>query len=850
VNHVFVSYSRRDAGRVEPLVAELRALGVDVWIDTSDIPVSAPWAREIQRAIRASSTVLVVWSPEWEGSEVCGKERDWAVEARKPIVMLPVTELADPVRVAATLKVNADHNRDAQALWTRLQVRADEWHDRGEPGSLLAVRGRLKELKPVLKVPQAGTLEARFVRASRRRHRRNVLLASLGAFVIFGGAQVLFRANDIAEQAEAQLDEATQGLAESQRGYDLADWNIYAGLERAAENLDLDAESYTQAADLMSVLSTPVPDHAGTTDGRAVAALVPGAGSMGVLSDQGELGTDSERGAPLVPGTVLDSPVQAAATGIDGVVLLATTTEARTSAGEVHPGCGGTVAARGPDGSWAVADGNRVCWSPVAGRQPEVLPVAGVRALAFSSTGLMAVTVAGELAVFPFDGRPASTIAGVAAAATLVGAVDGSYVAVGRASSGVLDIRGPDGELLRHVVLDGAPTMMAADPLGRFLAVGVGRQVEVVDVRAGRVQQGLVGLFEDVRHLAWSRDGTGVWAGTAEQRVVRWTFRHSVPVHDDPRAWVTRMVPLGPEQFVLLDRSGRLTVLGADGVVVRTLETGVVPAAALAATPDGASVALVAGDDVLLVNLATGAQRRMPVEGCDAEATAFSPAADRVHVACSNDSLVSLDVVTGSVVARTDTPEGSLPYELAVSDDGALFVGGFHGAILRADADLTSVETLWDSPSCNTPRYAIAVAPDGSAVVAVGDGGEFLGCVVVVRLVDGRWTGYGPPSVGADSRQARAVAVSPDGRYAALGWSDGRVSLLDLALGNPGWIWDELPGQVRGLSFTDDGAGILAATRDGVVATLPGCVMCGSTEELVRTARDRVAQAQAWGLIR
>ena len=62
---VFVSYMREDAPTVDRIVARLRAAGVDVWLDRSDIRPATDWRREIHRAIRDGAYFVACFSPRY-----------------------------------------------------------------------------------------------------------------------------------------------------------------------------------------------------------------------------------------------------------------------------------------------------------------------------------------------------------------------------------------------------------------------------------------------------------------------------------------------------------------------------------------------------------------------------------------------------------------------------------------------------------------------------------------------------------------------------------------------------------------------------------------------------------------
>ena len=88
LNDVFVSYKREDRQRVEPLVACMRAAGLDVWWD-ADIPGGSAWRAEIQRHLQGARCVVVVWS---DASVSANGEfvQEEATHAKRRGVLLPV----------------------------------------------------------------------------------------------------------------------------------------------------------------------------------------------------------------------------------------------------------------------------------------------------------------------------------------------------------------------------------------------------------------------------------------------------------------------------------------------------------------------------------------------------------------------------------------------------------------------------------------------------------------------------------------------------------------------------------------------------------------------------------------
>ncbi len=78
MNHIFISYSRRDSAFVNDIADKLRKEDIPVWQDisgkSSGIPFSTKWFSAIEEALHTSAGALVFRSENWEKSVPCRKE--------------------------------------------------------------------------------------------------------------------------------------------------------------------------------------------------------------------------------------------------------------------------------------------------------------------------------------------------------------------------------------------------------------------------------------------------------------------------------------------------------------------------------------------------------------------------------------------------------------------------------------------------------------------------------------------------------------------------------------------------------------------------------------------------------
>jgi hypothetical protein len=114
---VFLSYSRADTQRIQPLVDELRRLGYRVFFDVQSIDPGEEWKKRLDNSIRGSRTLILCWSEHAHGSDYITFEYSRAQALHIPVfpwlldrtplpAMLEIQGIGDPdgAKVAAMLR--------------------------------------------------------------------------------------------------------------------------------------------------------------------------------------------------------------------------------------------------------------------------------------------------------------------------------------------------------------------------------------------------------------------------------------------------------------------------------------------------------------------------------------------------------------------------------------------------------------------------------------------------------------------------------------------------------------------------------------------------------------------------
>ena len=197
MSDVFISYSRNDSDFVRALHNRLTGEGRDVWVDWEDIPPSADWLADIERAIDASDVFLFIMSLDSLGSETCTHEYEYAARCNKRIVPVVVSDVDAKIVPATIGRLNwlffrASEDFDAaykllidtietDLTWvrahTRLLVRAREWEANKSDPSFLLAGSDLEESERLLvrafeHDPKPVELQLDYVAASRAEETR------------------------------------------------------------------------------------------------------------------------------------------------------------------------------------------------------------------------------------------------------------------------------------------------------------------------------------------------------------------------------------------------------------------------------------------------------------------------------------------------------------------------------------------------------------------------------------------------------------------------------------------------------------------------------------------------------
>jgi hypothetical protein len=89
---VFISYSRKDSTQAQKIIAALRALNIEVWVDSNDIPPGEIIESTLFQGIEKATVFLFLISPDSVESDWCNKEITYAEHNGKRILPVRIRE--------------------------------------------------------------------------------------------------------------------------------------------------------------------------------------------------------------------------------------------------------------------------------------------------------------------------------------------------------------------------------------------------------------------------------------------------------------------------------------------------------------------------------------------------------------------------------------------------------------------------------------------------------------------------------------------------------------------------------------------------------------------------------------
>ncbi|WP_432837613.1 toll/interleukin-1 receptor domain-containing protein [Dactylosporangium sp. CA-092794] len=837
MHHVFISYAREDTPAVREIAGILHRQGIALWVDWNDIPVSVKWWEEATKAIHGADLFVVCESPHSMASEPCRRELDEAGKTHKAIVIVPLADRA-PAEAAALVEQAVRALPAERRTQTAVTVSADAWVGQHRNRYILPERDLLRQGLALTRsgrfpLPPAA-LE--YLREGRRRRRWWWLRlgAAIGGAVViglvllmtmvllsFGPDTVASHDNSLASFIGLAYDESADPYTELRHAALLAQQGTGSVLRNQ----------------LISALSATVPDESWTSDA--------GFAAFGASTVSGDPQAVPGGPDPRALTRSADGSVQIRTTGAQTVISYPGRSIALPPA---------NVTAVSADGTWALvvtAQAAQLYSLPKGTRTTVALPAHSYTAAALNGGTAIVGTDDGRLLTFAVNRAPAVaswTARGTSAVTGIAVSGDGGLVAVSARSDGAVHLLTGERLEQRHALVGGVPGAMAFSPGGRFLAVGTSADVVVFDAATGLLANRLTGSVGAVRDLAWSSDGSRVWALAGPDRVVGWPWRKGRVVLDEPgRSFVDLLGPGNDGRLAVVGGDGTVTVLDPAGTqVLDRVTTGATGALSAAWSADGTAFAIGTADGIRIQP--TSGTAATISTGCPVTGVALSPDAATVSSVCGRD-LRQYDVASGRLVV-THTLRAAATTPLRTARDGRVFFGNAAGyvAVFPAGAPADAVQI---GQTCGLAIAGVAVVPSGTAVLGAGDGANWCG-LEVYRRGGGAWqTTYLPPTSGFGTR-VQSVAITGEGTALAFGRSTGEIDVWQpgpaggnlLAAG----VYREAGAPVRGMAGTADGTRLVIATQDGLVESLPGCPYCQPVPDLARTADAIVTRARGLGL--
>jgi cytochrome c len=279
-----------------------------------------------------------------------------------------------------------------------------------------------------------------------------------------------------------------------------------------------------------------------------------------------------------------------------------------------------------------------------------------------------------------------------------------------------------------------------------------------------------------VRALAISSDGATAISGSFDSTAIRWSLTRNAAeqvlrFHADA---VNAVALLGDGRAATAGADGRIAIWTAGNVQPdRVFEGHSAPIAALAVSPDGATLASASWDQTLrLWPLAGGAPRVLEGHAQNVNGVAFAPDG-RTLVSVSYDQSVRIWPLAGQGAPTVVAMPGPLN-AVAVAGDGEISVGGADGKVYFLTGAGARAGEVAAGPR---PVISIAISPDGALVAAASIGGSVAVIDRKTRVLARTLVGPGLP--------VWSVAFLPDSRTLLTGGADNIIRRWNAATGDP-----------------------------------------------------------------
>ena len=431
---------------------------------------------------------------------------------------------------------------------------------------------------------------------------------------------------------------------------------------------------------------------------------------------------------------------------------------------------------------------------------------------------------------------------------------DGTKLAV-RSSIGVWVYDAETGEALDLLIENEPFRGIAFSPNAPILALGIEREIRLLDAETGSLLRTLTGHTKQVDDsVAFSPDGTMIASGSYDRTIRVWDVNtgkelallsgyssHVPSIHGGRLAFSAdgAMIASGGYDGT----NGTIRVWDAEtGSLLRTLTGHTSAVGSVAFSPHGTTLVSGSYDDTVRVwDAETGSLlRTLTGHTSSVIGVAFSPDSNIIASASDNAAVRLWDAETGEPVWLPhpiwpyvdffNVPEG-VAYGVTFSPDGGtLAIRGWYSAIHLWDLDTGSLETISSfggrflrviSDGDRSPRTLIDHSPLGGKKIVFSPDGTILAGLGESLAESGGWrgtiilrdakTGNSLRTLTLPTTVEEAMAFRPDGTVLALGSrGDGTLYLWDLRT-------DELQvlgkheHHINSVAFSPDGTMIASA---------------------------------------